>query len=346
MRRALTARAGFGAWLPALGLGLALLPRPAAAGEARPLRLGHFPNVTHAQAIYARAGGQFAQRIGRPIAWTTFNAGPTAVEALFADAVDATFVGPNPAINGFIRTRGEKFVIVAGAAGGGSGLVVRRDAGIRGPEDFSDTIIATPQLGNTQDVAARHWFAEHGYTLREKGGNLTLIALSNPDQLTLFRKREIHGAWTVEPWLSRLEIEGGGDLFLDERTLWPDGRYATTLLVVNKKFLAAQPRVIRDLLAGLIEVTQSINADKPAAGRLLNAELKKETGRALPEPVIARALDRIEFTWDPISASLRHCCAAAHAVGFLKRQPDLAGIVALDVLNEVLREKGLPPVTD
>src|SRR5262245_55668519 len=195
------------------------------AEPARELRLGHFPNITHAQAVYARAGRQFEQKIGIPIKWTSFNAGPTAIEAIFADAIDATFVGPNPAINGFIKSRGEKFVIVAGAASGGAGLVVRKDAGIQSDKDFGGKTIATPQLGNTQDVAARQWFAAHGFKLREKGGNLTVLPLANPDQLTLFQKREIHGAWTVEPWVSRLELEGNGTLFLEEKKLWPEGRY-------------------------------------------------------------------------------------------------------------------------
>ena len=329
-----------------LGVGLGFAPLLGADEEPRPVRLGHFPNLTHAQAVYARAGGHFERKIRRPIVWTSFNAGPTAIEALFTDAIDAAFVGPNPTITGYLRTRGEKFVVIAGGASGGAGLVVRPNAGIRSVGDFADKIIATPQLGNTQDVAARVWFAAQGYKLKEKGGNLTLVALSNPDQLTLFRKRDIHGAWTVEPWVSRLEIEGGGELFLDERKLWPDGRYVTTHLVVSRDFLADHREVIRDLLAGLVEVTQAINADKAAAARLLNAELKRETGKALPEEVVTRALERIEFTWDPISASLRKCCEAAHQVGFLRRLPDLTGIYALGTLNEVLRAKGLPPVAD
>jgi len=332
---------GHNVWLVGLVLAAGLI----GAETPRSFRLGHFPNLTHAQALYARAGGHFERKLGEPIAWFSFNAGPTAVEALFTDAIDATFIGPNPAINGYLRTRGEKFVIIAGAASGGSGLVVRRDAGIASDRDFGGKIIATPQLGNTQDVAARRWFASQGYTLREKGGNLSLLALSNPDQLTLFRKREIHGAWTVEPWVSRLEIEGGGLLFLDERELWPDGRYVTTHLVVTRVFLADHPMLIRRLLASLVEVTQAINADKAAAGRILNDELKKETGRALPEAVVSQALARIEFTWDPLGASLRQCCQAAHAVGFLKHPPDLAGIYSLRALNDVLREKGLPPVS-
>jgi NitT/TauT family transport system substrate-binding protein len=319
---------------------------PAVAGEARELRLGHFPNITHAQSIYARATGQFEQKLGVPIKWSSFNAGPTAIEALFADAIDATFVGPNPAINGYIKSNGGKFVIVAGGASGGAGLVVRTDSGINTEKDFNDKIVATPQLGNTQDVAARTWFGERGYKLKEKGGTLTLLPLSNPDQLTLFQKKEIHGAWTVEPWLARLELEGGGRLFLDEKTLWPEGRYVTTHLIVNRTFLANNPKLMKRLLEALVEVTQQINSDKAAAARVLNAELKKETGKALPDAVIARAMERVEFTWDPIGSSLRKSAGAAYRVGFLRAPPDLAGIYSLRLLNEVLQEKQLPPVAD
>jgi len=328
----------------AICLGLPLAAH--CADQARELRLGHFPNITHAQAVYARAGGQFEQKTGVPIKWSSFNAGPTAIEAMFADAIDATFVGPNPALNGFIKSKGEKFVIVAGSASGGSGLVVRRDAGIKTERDFDGKIIATPQLGNTQDVAARVWFAGRGYRFKEKGGSLTLLPLSNPDQLTLFKKKEIHGAWTVEPWVTRLELEGEGDLFLDEKKLWPDGRYVTTHLIISKKFFANNPQIVRKLLTALVEVTQQINADKAAATRVLNAELKKETGKALPDAVITKAMERVEFTWDPIAASLRKSAEAAYKVGFLKTPPDLTGIYSLGMLNEVLKEKNLPAVAE
>ena len=328
----------------AIGVGVPLTAD--CADQARELRLGHFPNITHAQAVYARAGGQFEQKLGVPIKWSSFNAGPTAIEAIFTDAVDATFVGPNPAINGFIKSKGEKFVIIAGCASGGSGLVVRKDAGIKTERDFKGKIIATPQLGNTQDVAARIWFTEHGYKFKEKGGSLTLLPLSNPDQLTLFKKMEIHGAWTVEPWVARLELEGEGELFLEEKNLWPNGRYVTTHLIISKEFLAANPQIVRNLLTALVEVTQHINADKAAAAKVLNAELKKETGKALPGGVIAKAMERVEFTWDPITASLRKSAEAAHKVGFLKKPPDLTGIYSLHMLNEVLKEKKLPAVAE
>jgi len=338
-------------WLTALRSGLVLLlalagiqPVPGAQRAAAELRLGYFPNLTHAQALYARATANFEQRIGVRIQWTALTAGPTAIEALFADAVDATFVGPSPAINGYIKSRGEKFVIVAGCASGGAGLVVRKDSGIHSEKDFAGKTIATPQLGNTQDVAARVWLAAKGYRLSERGGNVSLVPLSNPDQLTLFKKKQIDGAWTVEPWLARLEVEGDGEVFLEERALWPGGKYVTTHLVVSRAYLADNQETMRKLMAALVEITEQINADKIAAAIVLNAQLKKETGKALEDEVIRKAMSRVEFTWDPICASLKQSAQASHRIGFIRTEPVLAGIYALTLLNGVLKEKNLPLV--
>lgn len=328
---------------------LTLLPIPhasAADPEAQELRLGYFPDITHAQALYARATGEFDQKIGVPVKWISFDAGPTAIEALFTDAVDATFVGPSPTINGYIRSKGEKFVIVAGGASGGAGLVLRKDSGIKSDRDFNGKVIATPRLGNTQDVAARVWFAEKGYRLRERGGNVSLVPLSNPDQLTMFKKKQIDGAWTVEPWLARLELEGGGELFLEEKTLWPDGKYVTTHLVVSKAYLAHNGPIIRNLIAALVEVTERINSDKTAARAILNDQLKKETGKTLKDEVIQKAMARVEFTWDPIALSLRRSAEASHRIGFIKSAPAIDGIYSLDLLNDVLMEMHLPPVQE
>ncbi len=338
-------------WLAALPRRLALLlvfllinHALAAEHAAKELRLGYFPNITHAQALYARATGEFEQKVGVPIRWTAFNAGPTAIESLFANAVDATFVGPSPTINGHIKSRGEKFVIVAGCASGGTGLVVRKDSGIHSEKDFAGKTIATPQLGNTQDVAARVWLADKGYRLRERGGNVSLVPLSNPDQLTLFKKKQIDGAWTVEPWMARLEVEGGGEVFLEEKSLWPKGKYVTTHLVVNRMFLADNQETIRKLIAALVDVTERINSDKTAATAVLNEQLKKETGKALQDEVIQKAMTRVEFTWDPICASLKQSAEASHRIGFIRKDPALGGIYALTLLKDVLKEKNLPAV--
>jgi NitT/TauT family transport system substrate-binding protein len=319
---------------------------PADAEKKIPVRIGHFPNLTHAQAIYARATGHFEKAVGVPIEWVSFNAGPSAIEALFTDAVDMTFVGPNPAINGYLKTKGKKFVIIAGAASGGTGLVVRQDSGIASERDFNGKTIATPQLGNTQDVAARIWFAQKGYRLTEKGGRLALVPLSNPDQLTMFRKKQIDGAWTVEPWMSRLEIEGNGRLLLDEKDLWPEGRYVTTHLVVTREFLRKNREQVKQLLRSHVEVTQQINENLEGTGKLLNAELKKETGKALPDAVVSRAMTRVQFTWDPVTSSLYKSAESAHRIGFLRKAPALDGIYELGPLGEVLKEKNLPAIAN
>jgi len=314
------------------------------ADEAKVLRLGHFPNITHAQALYAHATGEFEKAVGVPIQWSTFNAGPSAIEALFSDAIDATYIGPNPAINGYVKTEGEALRIIAGSASGGAALVILSDAGINSEKDFNDKTVATPQLGGTQDVAARNWFQSKGYKLKEKGGNLTILPISNADQLTLFQKKEIQGAWTVEPWVSRLEQEAHGKILLEEKSLWPEGKYVTTHLIVSTKFLQKNPQMIRKLLAAHVDVTQKINKDKKAAGIILNREIKTLTGKALADSVIESSLKRVDLTWDPISSSLKKSAEEAHNAGFLRESPDLAKIYDLTILNDVLKEKGLPSV--
>jgi NitT/TauT family transport system substrate-binding protein len=330
--------------LLALSLAFAFAPiRTWAEAPQRTLRLGYFPNLTHAQALYARATGAFNHE-GSEIRWTAFMAGPTAIEALFTDEIDATFVGPSPTINGYVRSNGKRFVVIAGGASGGAGLVVRRDSGIVGDGDFDGKTIATPQLGNTQDVAARLWLGARGYRLRERGGGVSLVPLSNADQLTMFKKRQIHGAWTVEPWMARLEVEGGGRVFLEEKTLWPGERFVTTHLVVNKTFVADHPDLLRDLISDLVQVTQSINSNKTAAASILNEQLRRETGKPLAPEVIRKALQRVEFTWDPLCSTLETSAVAACSVGFLKRSPDLRGLYLLSLLNGVLKDRGLATV--
>jgi NitT/TauT family transport system substrate-binding protein len=311
---------------------------------AEELRLGYFPNITHGQALYAKATGEFEKAIGIPIKWTAFNAGPTAIESLFVDAVDATYVGPGPTVNGYIKSRGEEFVVVAGAANGGAGLVVRKDSGIQSEKDFNGKVIATPQLGNTQDIAARTWFMDKGYKFREKGGKLAIVPLSNPDQLTMFKKKQIDGAWTVEPWLSRLELEAGAEVFLDEKTLWPEGKYVTTHLVVSRAFLQRRPEIVKKLIAAHVAATKHLNADRAGAAKILNTQLKVETGKALKDETIKRALERVEFTWDPAPASLYQGAQAARRIGYVRTEPKLDGIYALKLLNEVLHEENLPAI--
>jgi NitT/TauT family transport system substrate-binding protein len=312
--------------------------------SAQTIRLGFFPNITHAQALYAKATRYYETNIHAQIKWAAFNAGPSAIESLFADAVDATFVGPNPAINGYIRSHGEKFVIVCGAASGGAALLVRPGSGIESEKDFANKTLATPQLGNTQDVAARLWLAEKGYRLKDRGGNVGLVPLSSADQLTLFKKGQIDAAWTIEPWVSRIEQEAGGKILLEEKSLWPEGRYVTTHLVVTKTFLRENRELIKRLLAAHIELTELIKTNKESCLKVLNDQIKVETTRALKPEILKSAMDRVEFTWDPVPSSLYRAAEGAHKIGFLRKKPQLVGIYDLAILNEVLTEKNLPTI--
>src|SRR5437667_12103609 len=198
-----------------------------AQGNAAVIRVGAYPIITHSQAMVGKANGFFEKALGPgvKIEWKTFNAGPAAIEALFAGAIDMTYIGPNPAITGYVRSQGEALRVVAGTASGGASLIVRSDSGIHKPEDFHGKKIASPQLGNTQDVALRAWLKAHGMKSQDKGGDVQVVPLANPDQLTLFLKKELDAAWAPEPWPTRLIHEGNGRLFLDERDLWPQRQF-------------------------------------------------------------------------------------------------------------------------
>lgn len=307
------------------------------------IRVGAFPNITHAQAMVGKSNGYFEKAMGPgvKIDWKGFNAGPAAIEALFAGAIDMTYIGPNPAITGYVRSNGEALRVIAGATSGGASLIVRNDSGIQKPEDFHGKRIATPQLGNTQDVALRSWLKAHGMKPVEKGGDVKVIPLANPDQLTLFVKKELDGAWAPEPWATRLIKEGNGNLFLDERTLWPGGQFVTAHLIVSTKFLKEHPDLVKNWLRAHLELTDWINGHLPDAKKLLNAQIQKETGKALPSSVLDEAFGRMQVTADPLRNSLLNSARSAFDAGFLGRQmPDLTQLYDLTLLNQVLAEKG------
>src|SRR6266498_5104081 len=218
--------------------------------EKKELKIGYFPNINHAQAVIGIGNGDFQRALGDNIEIKrfVFNAGPSAIEALFAKQIDAAYVGPNPAINGYIVSEGKNVRIIAGASSGGAVFVVRNDSGIQTPKDFAGKKFASPQLGNTQDVALRKYLLDNGYKTKEKGGNVEVLPVKNPDILTLMLKKEIDGAWVPEPWGEKLIKEGNARQFLDERTLWPDGKFVTANIVVNPEYLRANPDVIKKLL--------------------------------------------------------------------------------------------------
>ena len=325
--------------------------RPAA--EKVVIRVGHFPNVTHAQGVIAhglsRAGkGWFEERLGSDVEvqWFVYNAGPSAMEAIFARSIDITYVGPNPAVNAYLKSQGEEIRIVAGACSGGAALVVKADGPIHTDDDFRGKRIGTPQLGNTQDVACRAWLESKGLHITMTGGDASVVPTANPDQLSLFERGDLDAVWTVEPWVSRLVREAGGKVYLDESSLWQatGGKYVTTHLVSSVKFLKERPDLLKRWIAAHVELTKWINDHPDEAKRILNDELKAETTKAIPQATLDSAWKRLEITYDPISASLIKSAEDAYRIGFLREKPDLSRIYDLKLLNDTLRDKGLAEV--
>ena len=312
-------------------------------GHTQTIRVGHFPNITHAQAVVGRGNGWFEKALGpsAKIQWTTFNAGPSAIEALFAGAIDLAYVGPNPALTGYIKSHGEALRIIAGSCSGGAGLVVRADSGIQKPEDFHGKRVASPQLANTQDVALRAWLRAHNLQLREKGGDVQVLPIANADQLNLFLKKQLDAAWAPEPWVSRLVHDAMGRLFLDERQLWPNGQFATTELVVSTKFLNEHPDLVEKWIRAHVELTDWINHNLQQAKQVLNAEIKKETNAALAPAILDDSFSRLQVTYDPLRSSMLTSAKSAFDEGFLgKQMPDMSALYDLSILNRVLKEKG------
>lgn len=320
--------------------------------QQKTLRLGYFPNINHAQGVIGVGDGSFQKTLGDNITLETFvfNAGPSAIESLLAGRIDASYIGPNPAINGYVVSDGQALRVISGATSGGALFVVRNDSGINSVQDVGGKRFASPQLGNTQDVALRTWLVNNGFNTVENGGNVTVLPISNADILTTFLKKEIDGAWVPEPWATRLINEGEGKILVDERDLWPpEGKFVTGQLIVSPDYLAENPDVVKRLLAAHVNETQWINDHKDEVPNAFNTQLKKITGQTIPDETLTEALTRLEFTDDPIKKSLFQSANDAYDLGFLAKgeeRPDVTGIYDLTLLDQVLSEKGLPTIED
>ena len=314
-------------------------------GEKVTLRLGYFTNITHAPALVGLEKGIFADKLGPDVtlAPSVFNAGPAAVEAIFSGAIDATYVGPNPAINAFAKSNGQAVRIISGATSGGAFLVV--NPSINSAADLKGKKVATLQLGNTQDVALRSWLKGQGLiTDTQGGGDVSVVPQDNAQALEAFKSGAIAGAWEPEPWATRMVQEGKGKVLVDERTLWPGGQFVTTQLMVRSAFLKEHPDVVQHLLEGQVAATDFINANPAEAKTLANQALQKATGKALPQAVVDAAWPHMTFTNDPIASSLRKGADNAKAVGLLDAGTKLDGIYDLTLLNKVLKAAGKPEV--
>ncbi|MGW2620287.1 aliphatic sulfonate ABC transporter substrate-binding protein [Streptomyces sp. NPDC001500] len=308
--------------------------------------IGYFGNVTHATALVGNRKGFFQKELGATEAkYAVFNAGPSEIEALNSGSVDIGWIGPSPAINGYVKSGGKSLRIIGGSASGGVRLVVDPDK-IKSVRDVKGKRIATPQLGNTQDVAFLHWAAEQGWKVDAQSGkgDVTLVRSDNKVTPNAFGAGSIDGAWVPEPTASKLVAEGG-KVLLDEASLWPHGQFATTNVIVSQKFLKAHPRAVEAVLKASVETNRWIRAHPAQARAAANEQIAQDTGKALPAEVMDPAWKSLEVTDDPLAATL--AAQADHAVqaGLLER-PDLRGVYDLTLLNKVLAAEGEAAVGD
>ena len=309
------------------------------------LRLGYFPNLTHATALVGVTNGIFAKDLGSNVTLQTktFNAGPAEVEALFANAIDIGYIGPNPTINAFQKSNGQAVRLIAGATSGGAGLVVKPS--INGPADLKGKKLASPQLGNTQDVALRNWLKKNGLnTTTEGGGDVQILPQDNAQTLDTFKSGQIDGAWVPEPWTSRLVIDGKGKLLVNEGTLWGGGKFLTTNVIVRTAFLKDHPDVVKNFLKGHVEATNYINANPSQAQTVANQAIAQLTGKALSTQVVESAWKDLTFTWDPLAGTLREEATDAQSAGLLQNA-NLKGLVDVALLNQVLKSDGKSTVS-
>jgi NitT/TauT family transport system substrate-binding protein len=292
------------------------------------IRIGHFPNITHAQALIAhqlsRSGdGWFEKRLGNGVSiqWFVYNAGPAAMEAIFAGSIDLTYVGPSPAVNAYARSNGNEIRVIAGAVTGGAALVVQSDDRITSPADFRGKKIATPEFGNTQDIACRVWLTAQGFKVTQLGGDVQVIPTANPDQITLFQRGVIDGAWTVEPWVSRLELEAKGIIYLEQADS------ITTVLVSNAKFLREHRELAAALVRAHTELTDWINGHPNEAKALVRIELTAEMKHDFSLQVIQKSWPRLRFTTEISRAPFEAFLADAKKTGFLHKSVDLSRLV-------------------
>jgi NitT/TauT family transport system substrate-binding protein len=323
--------------------------------QSRTLRIGYFPNLNHAQAVIGlQQDGDFQKILNTNSNNTTkdvrvesfvFNAGPSAIEALFGGQIDVAYVGPNPAINGYLASNGEGLRVISGAASGGASFVIRNDSGIKSVNDLGGKKFASPQLGNTQDVSLRKYLVDNGFNTVDNGGNVTVVPVTPADILTLMLKNEIDGAWVPEPWATRLVKEANGRIFVDERELWPpDGKFVTANIIARTDYLNENPDIVKQFLQAHINKTIWINENKDQeAITAFNGALKKIMGKTIPDDEIRDALTRLEFTFDPFEESLFKIADNAYELGYLgdgRSKSDLSNIFDLTILNDILVGRG------
>jgi len=311
------------------------------------IRLGYLPNVTHAQALYGVTTGAYQAVLGSELTLGSraFNAGPDGIKALLANRVDLLFVGPGPTLSGLAVVGPDVLRVIAGGASGGALFVIQPTLNLSSSADYTGKKFASPQLGNTQDIALKHFLLTQGHRTVDEDGDVEVINVPNPNILALFQLRQIDGAWVPEPWASRLILEAGGKVFVDERSLWPNGRFVTTQLVTTKRYLDSHRDVVKQFLNAEVNLTLRLQNASAADVGIINDAITNVTLNRLTNPTITAAFGNLNLTYDPIKSSLVTYLAWAQELGLLPAGIATSALYDLSLLNEVLASRGLSPVS-
>ncbi|MFN8075727.1 MAG: ABC transporter substrate-binding protein [Kineosporiaceae bacterium] len=327
--------------------------KPAATGASAPstadtvpVNIGYFPNLTHAPALIAEQEGFFTKRIGEgKVKTQSFNAGPDVIQAIFGGSLDISYIGSNPTITAYAQSEGAGVRVIAGAASGGASLVVKPE--IKGAADLKGKTLATPQLGNTQDVALRYWLKQNGLnTTTEGGGDVSIKPQKNSQGLQAFVSGQVDGAWVPEPFATQY-VQKGAVRLIDETSLWKDGKFVTTNVIVRTQFLKEHPETVRAFLEAHLDAIQLAEKDPAKAQSDVIAQIKKITDQDTKPETVAEAWKFITFSADPLTAALKESANHADEVGLLEKKPSdgFAGLWDLAALNAALKSRGLPEVS-
>lgn len=320
-------------------------PKEVAKNQAKTVRVGFFPNVTHAQALIGQANGEFQKAIGEEhkIEWSKFNAGPEEIEAILSGGLDIGYIGPGPAVNGYNVSDGE-IQIISGASNAGAILVARKDADISTVKDLENKKVAIPQYGNTQDICLRGLLKDNGLSDKTKGGKVEIVQAKNPDIKTLLDEGKIDAAFVPEPWGSRLIKEVGAKVILDYDETWRQGNYSLGLIIARKEFVEANPEIVENFLKAHIDLSQFIKENDVEAKKIMNEQLYELTQKKLPEDVLDEAMKRVVITVNPEKESIKEIVDLSYEAEYLREKPDLSNLFNLEYLNKALKSKGLEEV--
>jgi len=285
------------------------------------IRVAYFPNITHAVPIIGIERGTFAHQIGNDtvIEPVLFDSGPQVIESIFAGSVDVAYVGPGPAINGFLKSEHHDVKILSGAASGGVSFIVNPDSKINSVADFNGKRIAAPQIGNSQDISLRTYLSENGLKPAEKGGSVVVLNVPNSDIYTLFAKGDIDAAWVAEPTATILVQQLNGTRLFNEEDLWPENRFASVLLIAREEYVNQHPQVIHKWLEAHQQTIDWINSNPEQTRIIFNQFMKKEIGKSLSDKLIDESLSNLEITSDPIVSSIETFAKRADSLGYLGR---------------------------